>query len=93
MILSLSQVIDEIHELEHFHALTCSKCQDSFRYHVLQVYADCPKCLAQHKVRALGGGGTEIQDVVDAVLLWAGEGESLEAVLLRHRQIQEDEDA
>jgi hypothetical protein len=42
------------------------------------------------KCRAFGGIGTEIQDVIDAVLAWAGEGEELQAVLERHKQIMAD---
>jgi hypothetical protein len=91
--MGLGQVIDEILQLQHFRTLTCSRCQGSVRYHVLQIYAACPRCKTQHKVRAFGGIGTEIQDVIDAVLQWAGDGEGFEAVLARHKQIQEDKDA
>jgi hypothetical protein len=91
--MGLSEVIDEIHRLEHFHTLACSKCQEPVRYHVLQIYAACPKCNAQHKVRSFGGRGTEIQDVIDAVLEWAGDGENFEAVMKRHGEIRKDKDA
>ena len=91
--MSLGQVIDEIRGLEHFHTLTCSTCQEPVRYHVLQLYVVCPNCQAQHKVRAYGGVGTEIQDVIDAVLDWAGDGASSDAVLKRQEEIRADKDA
>jgi hypothetical protein len=40
--------------------------------HALEIYANCPKCGLQHKTRAFGGIGTEVEDVVDAVFEWAG---------------------
>jgi len=86
----LGKVIEEIQALEHFHTLACSECDTSIRYHTLQIYAVCPKCGGQHKVRSFGGVGTEIQDVIDAVLEWAGTGENFEAVLNRHTDIQTD---
>ena len=86
----LSKVIDEIHSLEHFRTLVCSGCDTSIRYHALQISVVCPKCGGQHKVRSFGGIGTEIQDVIDAVLEWAGTGENFEGVLKRHNEIQTD---
>lgn len=87
--MSLGQVIDEIRRLECFNNTVCPSCHTSVRYHALQIYANCPKCNTQIKVRAFGGVGTEIQDVIDAVLEWIGDGENLEAVLKRHKQIRE----
>ena len=91
--MSLGEIINEIHRLEHFHTLACSKCQQLIRYHVLQISATCPACATQHKVRSLGGISTEIQDVIDAVLEWAGEGESFKAVMKRRDEIRSDKDA
>jgi len=90
--MSLGNVIDEIQRLEHFRILTCSGCQSSLRYHTLQIYVHCLKCGTEHKVRGFGARGTEIQDVIDAVLDWAGDGENFESVLKRHSEIQLDQD-
>jgi hypothetical protein len=83
----LTDVIDEIKSLEHFKTLDCS-CSFKVRYHTLSIGVSCSNCGAEYKVRAMGGVGTEIQDVIDAVLDWAGNGESFDAVLVRHQQIQ-----
>jgi hypothetical protein len=91
MKMGLGSVLDEIGALPHFRTLVCATCGSEARYHVLQFYAICPECQQQHKVRAFGGIGTEIQDVIDAVLAWAGEGETYEAVLARYREIQNDQ--
>ena len=90
LLMDLSNVIDEIHSLEHFRTFACSVCNTSIRYHTLQFYAVCPKCGGRHKSRSFGGVGTEIQDVIDAVLEWAGVGEDFEAVLNRHSEILSD---
>ena len=50
----------------------------------------CPSCEAKIKCRAFGAIGTELVDVIDAVLEWAGEEESLHAVMRRHREIMDD---
>jgi predicted RNA-binding Zn-ribbon protein involved in translation (DUF1610 family) len=89
---SLSAVLTEIEELAHFSVIACKGCAAELRVHVLQIYAQCPQCGASNKCRAFGGIGTEIQDVVDAVLAWAGDGENFDAVMKRRREILEDGD-
>ena len=85
--MSLGNVIDEIMNLNHFRAFDCPKCGGKIRHHALQIYADCPSCHAHYKTRSFAGVGTEIQDVIDAVLEWAGEGEGFDMVLKRQREI------
>ena len=86
----MNEVIAEIESLEHFRFVDCSSCGEQVRIHVLQIHVDCPNCGAEMKCRAFGGIGTEIQDVIDAVLAWAGEGEEFQAVLARRQQILSD---
>lgn len=88
--MSLGEVIDEIQKLEHFRVSPCSQCGSEMRSHILQMYVNCPACKTNHKARGFGGVGTEIEDVIDAMLEWAGKGENLEAVLQRHKQIQKE---
>lgn len=88
--MGLGEVIDEIKSLAHFREFPCTKCGNPIRVHALNICAHCPNCGIEHKCRAFGGIGTEIEDVIDAVLEWAGEGETFEAVLARHREIRED---
>lgn len=64
--------IDAIQKLPAFRTLACGKCGALIRVHALEIYANCPKCGLQHKTRAFGGIGTEVQDLIDAVLEWAG---------------------
>jgi hypothetical protein len=85
----MRDVIDEVNGLKHFDSFECPECHEIVRYHVLQIHAVCPECSNEEKVRAFGGIGTEIQDVIDAVLEWAGEGEDFEAVMKRRNEILE----
>src|SRR5260221_412844 len=75
--------IDAIKKLPTFRAFAFQKCAASIRVHALEIYANCPRCGLQHKTRAFGGIGTEVQDVIDAVLEWAGI--SREEVKVRHQ--------
>ncbi len=86
--MSLNEVIGEIQKLEHFQIRRCSQCGSEMRSHILQIYVSCPSCETEHKIRGFGNIGTEIQDVIDAVLEWTGTEENLRAVLQRHKQIR-----
>jgi predicted RNA-binding Zn-ribbon protein involved in translation (DUF1610 family) len=88
----LGEIISEIEQLPHFRTFSCAVCGASVRVHSLQIYGRCPQCGEQRKCRSFGARGTELQDLIDAVLIWAGKGESLDAVLARRAQILEDED-
>jgi hypothetical protein len=79
-------MIEEIKALKHFRDSHC-QCGTAMRVHTLQIYAKCPSCKTEIKCRAYGAIGTETQDIIDAVLEWAGEGESWEAVLRRREEI------
>lgn len=78
--------IDEIRALPRWSLRTC-ECGEKVRTCALQIYSICPACGSKGKQRAFGAIGTEIQDTIDAVLEWAGEGEGLEALLKRHQEI------
>lgn len=88
----MADIISEIEQLPHFDCIKCTGCAAEIRVHVLQIYADCPACGRQTKCRSFGGIGTEIQDVIDAVLAWAGEGEAFDAVMKRREEILDDRD-
>ena len=87
----MTDVIQEIEKLPHFHTLKCPACSTDIRVHALEIYAECPKCGLRHKCRGLAAIGSEIQDVIDAVLAWAGRGEEFEAVMRRRDQILSEE--
>jgi len=86
----ISQIISEIEQLPHFRTARCQKCSTEIRVHTLEIYVTCQQCGVQHKCRSLGAAGTEIQDVIDAVLSWSGRGEEFDAVMKRREQILSD---
>lgn len=88
------RIIDAIEALPHFETFACSKCGRTIRAHVLQIYAICSGCGTEHKCRAFGGIGTEIEDVIDAVLLWIARGdvEAQAEVWKRQREMVADRD-
>jgi predicted RNA-binding Zn-ribbon protein involved in translation (DUF1610 family) len=87
----MTDIISEIERLPHFRAMKCTGCSVEIQVHALQIYADCPKCGLRHKCRGFAATGSETQDVIDAVLAWAGKGESFEAVMRRRQEILADE--
>ena len=62
------------------------------RVHALQIYSRCPQCGDERKCRRFGAFGTELKDLIDAVLIWAGEGESFDAVMARRAEMLADDD-
>jgi len=87
---SIPSIISEIEQLPHIRTFKCGGCSAEIRVHVLQIYADCPQCGRRHKCRALAAVGSEVQDVIDAVLRWAGHGDEFEAVMKRRDEIISD---
>ena len=88
----MTDIISDIRHLPHFRTMKCSGCSTEIRVHALQIYADCPKCGLRHKCRGFAAPDSETQDVIDAVLAWAGQGESFDAVMKRRQEILADED-
>ena len=88
----MNDIIEQIKSLPHFRDFPCTTCNTSIRVHTLQLYAICPQCGTRHKCRGYAAIGSEIEDVIDAVLEWAGQGETFEAVLERQRQIMADQE-
>ncbi len=87
---SYSATIDDIMRLPHELTFACAKCGTTLIARALDIYTVCPSCKQQHKTRAAGGIGTEVHDVIDAVLEWMGSGTVLEAVMDRKHMIDED---
>jgi hypothetical protein len=86
----LPSIISEIEQLPHFRSFKCDACSTEIRVHALQIYADCPQCSRRYKCRALASVGAEVQDIIDAVLSWAGRGEEFDAVMRRRDEILSD---
>lgn len=86
----IAPIISEIERLPHFRNFQCRNCSAEIRVHVLQICTVCPQCGVQHKCRSFGAVGTELEDIIDAVLSWSGEGEAFAAVMQRRREILAD---
>jgi predicted RNA-binding Zn-ribbon protein involved in translation (DUF1610 family) len=89
----MSDSIEEILKLPHWRTIRCSNCGEDIRIHALQIHTACVNCGTDHKCRAYGGIGTEIQDTIDAVLEWAGDGDDFDAVMARRKEILDDKHA
>jgi hypothetical protein len=85
----VGRIVEEIHRLPHWRTIQCT-CGNDVRIHALQIHALCRSCGQTIKCRAFGGLGTELEDVIDAVLEWASVGEDFAAVMQRHEQIVAD---
>jgi hypothetical protein len=82
------ELFNEIRRLPHWRSFSCS-CGGRVHVHALQIYAKCSSCGTSIKCRCFGGW--EVQDLIDAVLQWAGEGQSFDAFMLRRQEILADE--
>lgn len=85
----VNAMIDEIQRLPHFRNLACTKCSGNMRVHALQICSVCERCGTLHKCRGFGAIGTELGDLIDAVLVWCGQGEEFEAVMVRRAELLE----
>ncbi len=83
-----SEVIEAIEsfplsrEVEH--------CGSKFSVPPFEIYADCPRCKAQIKLRGFTSS-YEIEDVFDSVFLWMSRPEALEIAQARRQKIIEIE--
>jgi len=68
----MRDVIDAIRACPRFRTTVCEGCGAAIHSHALQMYAPCPGCGAHYKCRGLGEIGSQVEDVIDAVLEWAG---------------------
>ena len=88
---TVNKIQEKIRNLEHFDKIKCLNCEEEVIYHILQFYAVCPNCDLEVKVRIPGmEKDCEVLEIIDTVLEWMGNGEELNAVLRRQRDIQKD---
>jgi len=69
-----SNIIEEIQKLPHYREYTCSKCGTKQKIFVLFIHGECSNCGTKYKFRGIAPIGSEIEDVIDAVLEWEGRG-------------------
>jgi hypothetical protein len=85
--LELDDLIEEIRVLPRTKSFTC--CGRTMDVSTLDMYAQCPTCGKRSKLRGYGAIGTEIQDVIDAVLRWMGTGQEFERILQRKKAMDQ----
>ena len=82
-----TSVIQSIENLPHYREFTCRHCGYTQRVYSLTIQASRRRCGTQTKLRAYASVGAEIEDVIDTVLAWLGEGKELELAMERKRMI------
>lgn len=87
LVMSYTNVIDKIVGLPHSRTVHCADCGASQIFPVLQVHGKCSQCNSSMRLRGHGAIGTEIEDVVDAVLEWMGDAHTLQVVLDYQKEI------
>jgi hypothetical protein len=85
--MSYTAAIDEIEGLPYYREYKCPRCSYEQKAYILAIQANCNNCDRPVKLRGYASLGSEIEDVVDAVLAWLGEGNELELALERKRVI------
>ena len=76
--MSYSKVIDKIQGLPHYREYICTKCGHKQKIYILVIHGTCEQCGTAYKFRGIEPIGSEIEDVIDAVLEWMGQGKELE---------------
>jgi|GEM_PF-5518242 len=79
-----------LEEIEHLPVRRdVSHCGTTWQISPFDVYSDCPVCKTRFKVRAFGG--SEIEDVFDAVFAWMSTPEARAAAEARIEAMQDDD--
>jgi len=90
--MSYTYVIEQIEDLPRFREFTCTVCGHMQKAYALLIQTRCENCQEKLKLRGLASIGSEIEDVIDAVLVWLGEGEELESALKWKQVLDQDGD-
>lgn len=90
--MSYTNVIEEIENLPHYREFTCNHCGYKQKAYILTIQVNCENCHTRMKVRGYASIGSEIEDVVDAVLAWIGQNKEYELAMERKHQIDEYQD-
>lgn len=79
--MSYTQIIKKIEELPHYREYKCNKCGHIQKIFILAIQTECQKCGTRSKMRRYSAIGSEIEDVLDAVLVWMGTGKEFDDVM------------
>lgn len=71
-------VLSAIERLPKFREIACPLCETKQQHFVLNIHGLCKQCNKKYRLRGEAAIGTEIEDVLDAVFEWMGEGDHLE---------------
>lgn len=87
--MSYSNVIDDIQKLPHYREYTCKKCGHKQKVFVLLIQSNCKECGTRNKLRGYASIGSEVEDVIDTVLIWIGKDADL-AETMNWKKILDD---
>ncbi len=79
--MSYSDVIADIQNLPHYREYTCKKCGHKQKVFILRIQPSCIECGNRSKLRGYAAQGSEVEDVIDAVLNWLGTGSEFEEAM------------
>lgn len=85
--MSYTEVIKDIEELPYYRDYVCKQCGQKQKVYILEIYAVCSNCKTKSKVRGYASIGSEIEDVIDTVLEWLGDGDEFNLSMMRKRII------
>ncbi len=88
--MSYTKVVEDIENLPHYREFTCMRCGHKQKVYSLVIQSHCEKCNTPVKLRRFTAA-PEIEDVIDAVLFWLGEGEEFELAMERKRLIDSED--
>ncbi len=89
--MSYARVIEDIESLPHYREFTCKQCGHRQSAYSLTIQARCERCNTPVKLRRYAAT-PEIEDVIDAVLSWLGQGREFELAMERKRVIDSSAD-
>lgn len=90
--MSYTHVIEQIENLPHYRDFKCPVCEHQQRTHILHIETRCENCQENLKLRGLASIGSEIEDVIDSVLMWLGTNRDLE-LAMKWKEILDQSDA
>ena len=89
--MSYTDVVEAIAHLPHYREVECRRCGHKRKEYALTIQSQCAYCGTPTKLRGYAALDSEIEDVIDAVLEWLGEGNELAQAMKWKQMIDSDE--